>query len=254
MPVEVAQIMTLLEQLAPLSEAEEWDNAGLLSGRMDALVDTVLCALDLNLDVIDEAVQNGAQMIVTHHPILFRGRRNLREDDGEGRLLCALVRSGIAMAAMHTNYDNACPGVNDALAEALGLADVEIIGRAMRVGTPSQRTLTAFAEAVERALCEPVRAYGRPDAMIRRVAVLGGSGGDYIPDALAAGADAFVTGEISYHRALDAVDNGLCVLEAGHAATERPGILALSRGLQIAANALEYDIRVLNSHAASFYR
>ena len=254
MPVTVSRIMDCLEGIAPLSEAEEWDNAGLLAGRWDAPVDTVLCALDLTMDVLEEARRNGAQMIVTHHPILFRGRQNLREDDGEGRLLCALVRSGIAMAAMHTNYDNASPGVNDALAETLGLSDVTAVGKAMRVGTPAQALLRDFAGAVERALGEPVRMYGAPDRPLRRVAVLGGSGGDYVPDALSAGVDAFVTGEISYHRALDAVENGLCVLEAGHGATERPGIITLARGLQNAADALQYDIRVLNSRAGLFYR
>ena len=84
------------------------------------------------------------------------------------------------------------------------------------------------------------------------MAVLGGSGADYLPDAMASGADVFLTGEISYHRALDAADNGICVLEAGHAATERPGILALSAALQKAADAVEYKIRVLNSEVSLF--
>ena len=252
MSVTVGQLIELLERIAPPELAEEWDNVGLLAGRSSAPVDTVLCALDLNPEVVSEAVEKGAQMIVTHHPILFRGRKNLREDDAEGRMLCELVRANIAMYAMHTNYDNACPGVNDALAETLSLRNVEIVAQAMRIGESDRDTFGAFADHAEAALGGPIRRYGDPQKHIRRVAVLGGSGADYLPDAISAGADVFLTGEISYHRALDAADNGICVLEAGHAATERPGILALYAALQKAADAVEYKIRVLNSEVSLF--
>ena len=123
MSATVGQILELLSRIAPLELAEEWDNVGLLSGHPDNPVERVLCALDLTEAVIEEAAMLGAQLIVTHHPILFRGRKNLREDDAEGRMLCALVRSNISLIAMHTNYDNACPGVNDALATVLDLTE-----------------------------------------------------------------------------------------------------------------------------------
>lgn len=252
MSVQIAQIIGLCNSIAPPQDAEEWDNVGLLAGRADAPVDTVLCALDLTEAVVDEAVRRGAQLIVTHHPILFRGRKNLREDDAEGRMLCALVRAGIAHFAMHTNYDNACPGVNDALAAALGLKEIVAIDRAMRKGKTEFERFGDFADFAERALGGPIRRFGDPDTPVRAVSVLGGSGGDYLPAAIEAGSDVFLTGEISYHRALDAVDNGVCVLEAGHAATERPGILALSRGLQIAADKVQYNVRVLDSEAGLY--
>ena len=247
MSATIAQVLELLDAIAPLELAEEWDNVGLLAGRPDAAVDAVLCALDLTLPVIREARERGAQLIVTHHPILFRGRKNLREDDAEGRMLCALVRCGIGLIAMHTNFDNAQPGVNDALARALGLCGVEALENGMRVGTTDAGTLDAFAREAERALGGVIRAYGDGSAPVRRVAVLGGAGEDFAAQALAAGADAYVTGEMAYHKALDAADNGLCVLEAGHAATERPGILALAGSLQKAADALQYNIRVFKS-------
>ena len=252
MPATVKQILTLLENLAPLELAEEWDNVGLLAGRADAEVDTVLCALDLSPAVLEEAVEKGARLIVTHHPILFRGRKNLREDDGEGRLLCGLVRANIALIAMHTNYDNAHPGVNDALASALALSDVAVLDNGMRLGTPKQGCFRDFADFAEKALGGPIRRYGDPEQPIGRVAVLGGAGEDFIAQARAAGADVYLTGECAYHKALDAVDNGLCVLEAGHAATERPGILALAEGLQNAADAVQYKIRILCSEAGLF--
>ncbi len=253
MSATVEQILRLLDTLAPFDGAEEWDNVGLLAGRPDALVNTVLCALDLNPGVLDEAAESGAQLIVTHHPILFRGRKNLAETDGEGRLLCGLVRSGIALIAMHTNYDNACPGVNDALAAVLGLSEVSALENGMRIGIAAQTTLETFAERAEHALGGPIRRYGDPGRAVGCVAVLGGAGGDFIPQAIASGADVYLTGEVAYHKAVDAVENGLCVLEAGHAATERPAISSLAEGLQIAADAVEYNIRVLNSETGLFY-
>lgn len=253
MSAKVSQIIRLLDGIAPFALAEEWDNVGLLAGNPDSELDTVLCALDLNRDVLDEAVRRGAHLIVTHHPILFRGRKNLAETDAEGKLLCALVRSGIALVAMHTNYDNADPGVNDALARALGLRDVKALENGMRLGVPAQDTLQGFAECARRALGGPVRVYGDGERKLRNVAVLGGAGEDFIPQAIEAGADAFLTGEAAYHKALTAVDEGMCVLEAGHAATERPAVSALAGSLQIEADALEYDIRVLDSEVGSFY-
>lgn len=253
MSATVEQVLELVNGIAPFELAEPWDNVGLLAGRPDAKVDRVLCALDMSLAVIEEAERKGAQLIVTHHPILFRGRKNLRETDGEGRMLCALVRSGIAMIAAHTNYDNAEPGVNDALAAALGLTDVRALESGMRMGSSKQTDFGTFADFAEAALGGPIRRYGDSKRKIERIAVLGGAGEDYAGIALENGADVYLTGEMAYHKALDAQDNGLCVLEAGHAATEYPAISALCRGLQIAADAVQYDICVLKSEAELFF-
>lgn len=252
MSVTVGHILDLLEKIAPLELAEEWDNVGLLVGRRDAEVSRVLCALDMNQKVLDEAIAAGAQMIVTHHPILFRARGNLREDDAEGRLLCNLVRSGIALAAMHTNFDNAQPGVNDALAECLGLGSVEALEHGMRVGEIPQTTLSEFAQHVQEKLGGSVRAYGYGQRIVSKVAVLGGAGEDFVPVALAAGADVYVTGEMGYHKGTAAVDEGLCVLEAGHAATENPAISMLAKGLQNAASVVQYNVLVLCSAEGLF--
>ena len=252
MPVTVGQMLGLLDHIAPLELAEEWDNVGLLAGHPDNPVARVLCALDLSLPVIEEAGKLGAELIVTHHPILFKGRKNLREDDAEGRMLSALVRGNLSMIAMHTNYDNARPGVNDALAATLGLRDVEALEEGMRVGTTDRSDLRAFADFAEARLGGVIRRYGAPDTPVRRVAVLGGAGEDFIPLAMAAGADVYLTGETAYHKGTDAAENGLCVLEAGHAATERPGILALSAALQKAADDVQYKVRVFNSEVGLY--
>lgn len=249
MNLTVQGVLDAVWDMAPRELAEEWDNVGLLAGHPDRPVSRVLCALDLTGAVLDEAVESSAELIVTHHPILFRGRKNLREDDPEGALLARLVRSNISMIAMHTNFDNANPGVNDALAAALGLTDVQATGQFMRVGEIAPTTLEALTRHTADALHAVVRTYGGKQTPIHRVAVLGGAGGSYYPDAVAAGAQAFVTGEISYHAAMSAVDEGLCILEAGHDCTERVAIKMMAQGLQNRLNALQYKVIVMESAA-----
>ena len=221
----------LFEQM-PKELAEDYDNVGLLAGSRKSEVSTVLCALDLNSRVVDEAVRTGAQLIVTHHPILFHGRKNLCEDDPEGAMLAKLVRERLALIAMHTNFDSAENGVNDALAERLGIENVTALEDGMRIGDIEETKLASFSEDVRYKLGGVVRRYGEADKPVRRVAVMGGSGGSYGYNALENGADVFVTGEISYHTALDMYDRGMCVLEAGHAATELPAVAFLAEKLK----------------------
>lgn len=228
----VGDILERLAALMPLDTAEDYDNVGLLAGSAKCEVTGVLCALDLNTYVIDEALSCGADLIVTHHPILFRGRKTLREDDPEGKMLAKLVRSGISLIAMHTNYDNADEGVNDALAARIGLTGVEKLESGMRIGEVAPVLLEELKTHVEKKLGGVVRAYGDPQTQVKRVAVLGGAGGDYFAIALKARADVFITGEVSYHTALDAVGLGMCVLEAGHAATEYPSVEYMARKLK----------------------
>ena len=252
MPATVGQVLKLIDERAPFALAEAWDNVGLLAGRADAPVCRVLCALDLTDAVISEAQESGAELIVTHHPILFRGRKNLGEDDPEGRMLAHLVRSGIAHIAAHTNYDAAESGVNAALAECLGLRDCSSLDMGLRVGTITPVTLGELAAFVERRLGGMVRRYGTAETRVERVAVLGGSGGSYAEIARAAGAEAFITGETGYHEALDSWAAGMATLEAGHAATELPAVASLARGLQMAADAVQYNIKIMESAIKPF--
>ncbi len=243
----VRDLLDLLEGIAPLETQEEWDNAGLLAGDPATGVTRVLVALDLTLEVVEEAERLGAQLIVTHHPILFRGRKNLREDDAEGKLLAALIRARLAMIAMHTNFDNAEGGVNSALCARLGIRESQPLESGMRIGEVDPMPLADFRRHVETRLGGAVRAYGAMDKIIRRVAVLGGAGGGYASIALAAGADAYVTGEFSYHAALDCAAAGMAALEAGHAATEWPAVHVLREGLQKAINAVQYNVETFES-------
>ena len=252
MSVTVGEISCAINEFAPFELAEEWDNIGILAGSASQEISGILCALDLNFKVIEEAKAKGCNLIVTHHPILFRGRKNLREDDAEGRMLCELVRGNIALIAAHTNFDNAVPGVNDALAEKLGLKNVCPFENGMRAGESDGLTLAELCTRVEEKLGGPVRCYGEKNRIVHRVAVLGGAGGDFAPLAQAAGADVYLTGEIAHHKAWDAYQSGLCILEAGHAATELPAIEMLAEGLQKAANGVQWNVRIYVSEVELF--
>ena len=244
---DAGMILDALFGQMPKELAEDYDNVGLLAGSRRNAVKTVLCALDLNSRVVDEAVGIGAELIMTHHPILFRGRKNLCEDDPEGAMLAKLVRAGLSLIAMHTNFDAAENGVNDALAAALGLENIEAHESGMRIGDIIETDLADLAGDVESRLGGVVRRYGNAGDAVRRVAVMGGSGGDYAQIALANGADAFVTGEIGYHYALDMYDRGMCVLEAGHAATELPAVGLLAEKLRGLGMELDVHISAVGS-------
>lgn len=247
--MKVQHVLDAVWQIAPRELAEDWDNVGLLAGHPENPVTRVLCALDLTDRVVDEAIGYGAELIVTHHPILFRGRKNLREDDPEGAMLAKLIRHRISHIAMHTNFDNANPGVNDALAQTLGLTDIVSTGGYLRVGNIAPIPLRDWIAHTANALNAIVRPYGDPEKMISRVAVLGGSGGDYYREAIANGAQAFVTGEIGYHIAMNAVDEDLCILEAGHDSTERVSVAAIAEGLNRLLNADNDNVTITESTA-----
>jgi putative NIF3 family GTP cyclohydrolase 1 type 2 len=179
----------------------------------------------------------GAQRIITHHPIMFRARKNLREDAGEGALLAELLRARLALIAAHTNYDNAPGGLNDALAAALGLQFVETLPRGLRAGAFSGDPEALVDRAKERLGGAPrlYRGGKAPESCAVR------------PEALKAGCDAFLTGEVRHSDALAAVQAGLTVIDAGHYQTERVMVKALRNGLQTRANMLQYNVHVFES-------
>ena len=243
--IPVSKMLELVDALAPFELAEEWDNVGLLAGHPDWMVERAMVALDLTPGALREAVRLGAQLMITHHPILFRGRKNLREDDGEGALLAELVRARIALIAAHTNYDNAADGLNDALAAALGLQFVEALPHGLRVGAFSGDPEMLIEQARERLGGLPRLYKGGNTA--GKVAVCGGAAGEFWPEALKAGCDAFLTGEVRHFDALAAVQAGLTVIDAGHYHTERVMVKALRNSLQMRANTLQYNVHVFES-------
>lgn len=220
----VGDIEAYLYRWAPRELAMEWDNVGLLVGDSGAEVHRVLVALDITEKVAQEAIETGADLIVAHHPLMncaWHKVQHVTGGDAQGRIITALLRNGISAICMHTNLDAAEGGVNDALAEKLGLLDTkplteEKIGR---VGVlKSEKPLVEFLQDVIQYLgCNGLR-YTDCGKSVRRVAVGGGACGDYIAQAVAMGCDTFVTSDLSYHEFLDTT--ALNLIDAGHFPTE----------------------------------
>ena len=225
----VLEIEQALFQLAPREDAMEWDNVGQLLGDPEQPVHRVLTALDITEAVADEAIALGCELIVSHHPVMnckWLPVQTVRGDTPQGHLLLKILRSGMSAICMHTNLDVARGGVNDCLAEALELVDPGPLGDPeglCRMGTlASPMSLRDFARHVCRKLsANGVRCAGA-DRPVRRVAVGGGSCGDYESWVLAAGCDTFVTADLSYHQFLDAAGKGINLIDAGHFPTEDP--------------------------------
>ena len=232
----VREIEQALFQLAPKEGAMDWDNVGQLLGDPAAEVSSVLVALDITEAVADEAMAQGCQLIVSHHPVMnckWLPVQTVRRDTPQGHLLLKILKNDLSAICMHTNLDVAPGGVNDALAAALGLEDPGPLceNGLGRVGTlPAPMSLPEFAKHVCRALgCNGVR-YADVGKPVYRVAVGGGACGEFEKDAAAAGCDTYVTADLSYHQFLDA--RAVNLIDAGHFPTEDPVCLRLVEYLQ----------------------
>lgn len=204
----------------------EWDNDGLMccpDGTRE--VRRILVALDITESVVDAAVKGGYDLVLSHHPLVFRGVKSLTEADGTGRKLLLLARNGISAMSFHTRLDAVAGGVNDLLAELCGVEHAEPFGDDAigRVGTLAEpMPAEDFARKVKAVLGAPTVKLACGNRPVSRVAVLGGSGKDDVFAALCAGADTYVTGELAYHQLVDAPELGLNLIEAGHFYTEYP--------------------------------
>lgn len=251
--ITVKQIETYLFSRAPRTYALDWDNVGLLAGRSDRSVQKVLVALDVTESVAEEADQWGADLIVAHHPVIFQGVKSVTEETSTGRIIVQLLERGIAAICMHTNLDIAPGGVNDMLAEALGVADPLPLGEdgCGRVGKLSgPLPLEAFLSQVYDALhCTGLR-FVDAGRLVHCVAVGGGACWDYHRDAAAKGCDTFVTSDLKYHEFLEAKALGLNVIDAGHFPTEDVVCPQLMRWLSEGFPAL--DTKKSESHREVF--
>ena len=224
----VADILKFIEGIAPPFMMEGWDNCGLLCGRKDREVKKILVALDPFRTVIDEAIALKADLIVTHHPLIFRDKlMAVNEDTEAGRCVLELIEHGIAAINAHTNLDMAPGGVNEVLAKTLGLVNMEIVDPVdhyglLRKGEVSEQPVENFLETVKEKLgCKGLR-YVSSGMPVRVVAVGGGSCADFMPQALAAGCDTFVTADVKYNQFRTAFELGLNLIDAGHFHTENP--------------------------------
>ena len=244
---KVSEILSYITEVAPIHWQESYDNSGLLVGDANALVDKVLLTLDLTEKVIDEAIENSFHLVISHHPLIFKGLKNILVDDTTGRIITKAIKHDISIAAMHTNIDNSFYGVNRVLAEQLGVKDLQIL-RSQQSAVSSQCSESAsVSESVSESLvgsgmvCYLENEMSETDFLklikgklnvgairhtellnkpIKKVAICGGSGSFLINDAKHCGADVYVTADLKYHDFFDA-DNEILIVDAGHFETEQ---------------------------------
>jgi dinuclear metal center YbgI/SA1388 family protein len=243
----IQDFLTSLEQQIPLKLAEPWDNVGLLLGDARTEATGVMTCLTLTEDVAEEAIREGANLVITHHPILFKPVQRLTTDTSEGRLLLRLAQAEVSVYSPHTAFDSAREGINQQLAETLGLHDIQPIrhrplstdgaGRWGRLSVPS--TLSDLLPRLE-SICgtQQFTYVGELAHPCDTIAIACGAAGDFLPDAAALGCQVFVTGETRFHTCLEARSLGIDLVMVGHYASERPAVEELARRLAVQWNPL----------------
>ncbi len=244
MSVQVQQIIDVMEELAPVRLAEAWDNPGLLVGSPDDAVSSVLVTLDVTMESVAYAAGHGIGLIISHHPVIFKKLPALRTDTYEGRMLQQLLLHHISVYSAHTNWDSAQGGVNDILAKRLGLQDIHglaslpqapafSLGRIGRypVPRPAREILSRIKENLNLTVLPFA---GDAEQLVDTVALCGGAAAEFMNEASAAGAQLYLTGDVKYHEAQEAVRQGLVIADGGHYGTEIPSIQGLCQRLQTA--------------------
>ncbi|NLB21667.1 MAG: Nif3-like dinuclear metal center hexameric protein [Clostridium sp.] len=231
MAVKLGELIAIIEKTAPLQLKEAWDNPGLAVGDPEQVIEKVLIGMDVTMGLIDEANALGAQLILTHHPMLFSRPDSVTPQNLSGRKILALVKNNLSAYSAHTNLDKAKMGMNDRLMHLLGFnewtlledpedgqSEDEGIGRMTTIDPIS---LNELATKVTHALdLDQVRFAGNPEQIIETVAVINGSGAEFIQGAKEQGINCIITGDTKYHEVLDALEDGICVIDPGHFASE----------------------------------
>jgi len=251
----VCEIWNVLSKWAPPELAEQWDNIGLQVGDPDAPVQRLIVALDATENVLEAAAVRQAQMVLTHHPLLFRPVSSFDISKQIPRLLAGFLRKDIALAAAHTNLDSTIGGVSDLLANALGLSDVKPLHTSEpnppsvglgRIGNlPYSCKLSEIMHKISSMLRNPgLLVVGHPEQMITRIALCGGSGSDLWPMAVNEDADLFLSAEIKHHIAREAEQMGKAVIDAGHFYTEWPIVPAMAKYMKQQASNEGWDLKI----------
>ncbi len=256
MSATVQHLIDILEEIAPASLAASWDNVGLLVGSGQETVHGILLGLDPLPALLAEAEHLGANLVITHHPAIFRPLAAIRTDLPAGRFIQNALSAGINVIGCHTNLDATRGGVSDVLALRLGLQTLRPLvpentdgheecglGRLGVLDPPL--AAGKFLERLRAALNPPwLLAAGPRPAQVRKVAVCGGSCSEYAEDALRAGADVFITAEVKHATARWAEEAGLWIIDAGHFATENPAMAELGRRLRNALAEKDMEIKI----------
>jgi dinuclear metal center YbgI/SA1388 family protein len=247
--VQASEICQVVAEIAPIRLAESWDNVGLLLGRSNRDVRRVMTCLTLTNAVAGEAIRRDVQMVITHHPILFRGTKRITDETAEGRLLLSLVEAGIVVYSPHTAFDSAAEGINQSLAESFGLSAIQPLraieeqpgrgsGRFGLLELPVPRDV--FLKTVCRTIDADYLEFcpAGPD-LVQWVGVACGAAAEFLEDASRAECDTFVTGEAGFHSVLECQSLGMNLILTGHYRSERPGVEDLALKLKLRLPAVE---------------
>ncbi len=263
MRINSQKIIRLLEELAPQEYAESWDSVGLQLGNRDTAIDKIMVALEVTAAVAAEAEEKSVDLLVVHHPLIFKPMKTITEHQPLGKIIRHLIKADIHVYVAHTNLDIAWGGLNDTLADLLDLEQVEILqlsaeqpvqGEPIGLGRtgilPEPLALKDLAEGIKKSLnADQIRYVGKPGQLIRKVGLCTGAGADLITDAKRAGCDVLITGDVKYHEAREAEILGIALIDAGHYETENTAVSALAKWLRQKIDEKEYEVTVIESES-----
>ena len=227
--MKVYEIAELIEKVAPKTLAYEWDNVGLLVGDKNKEIKKIFVTLDTNLATVHQAINAGADMIISHHPIFFDPLKKIEYGTPQGDLVRLLIKNDMPLYAAHTNMDVAEGGINDKLAEIFQLSDVKVLETVSdnpsvglgRYGKGKREVnFSSFTEISKMLLRTPIRYAGDGGKIIKNIAVAGGACADLAALAKSKGCDVLITSDVKYHEMIDAYELGICMIDAGHYPTE----------------------------------
>ena len=226
--MKIAEVTRLIEEMAPLGLQEGWDNCGLQVGDANAEATGALLCLDVTEAILDEAIAKGLNLIVTHHPLIFKGLKSITGKNHIERIVMRAIKNDIAIYSAHTNMDSAWGGVSHLIAKKIGLVDVEVLcpqaeqnaGLGVVGNLPSEEDALSFLSRVKEIFgVGAVRYAGDASRAVRRVAICGGAGVEFVNNAISSGADVYLTGDVKYHE-FQGVTERILIADIGHYESE----------------------------------
>ena len=223
---KISEVISFIENIYPKNTADEGDNVGLMLGNRERTVSHVLVSLNSDLSAVCEAANNGCELIIAHHPIIYSPLNSITADDFKGRTLLKAAENKIAIYAAHTNLDWGEGGVNDTLCSALGLQNTAALmpgqneAKVARIGYVENKTLGDFLEITKYLFKSGTKYVGDKKRPIKKVAVCGGGGGILMDEVISQNCDLFISSDFRYHEAQKAYEEGLCLIDGGHFETE----------------------------------
>lgn len=254
MTLTVKKLMNIIEQYAPLTLKEEFDNVGLMVGDTENIVSNILVCLDCTLEVIKEAQEKKCNFILSHHPLFFIKPKSITSETIKGRKVISLIKNNIALYSAHTNLDSTKGGLNDFAVELLGFKNFEVIDKKENTDMGIGRIININEQLTVKEICEKVkkaydinqlRVSGELNKKVKKIALINGSGTDYFSLATNLQCDCIITGDTTYHYVSDLYEQNVALIDAGHFYSEWPAMKVVSKILQKKIQTMGLDNQVI---------